>query len=134
MEITRDRPPTTAAPGEYFTGQVWVDTIATPPAPSRLRAVSVHFAPGARTAWHTHPVGQVLHVTAGTAWVQRRGGPVEVLRTGETVAFAPGEEHWHGAAPGAFMTHLALHETDGDGRHVDWGPLVTDAEYAAGPA
>lgn len=131
MEITRDRPPTKRAPADWFTGEVWVDEIATAPAPARTRLVSVHFTPGARTAWHTHPVGQVIHVTEGVGLAQRRGGPVEVIRAGDTVHFAPGEDHWHGGAPDHFMTHLAMHEVDDAGEHVRWGAHVTDAEYAA---
>lgn len=132
MEITRDRPPSVPGNADWFTGEVWVDPIATGAPPSRVRLVSVHFCPGARTAWHTHPVGQVLHVTEGVGLVQRRGGPVEVVRAGDTVHFAPGEDHWHGAAPGNFMTHLAMHEVNDAGEHVAWGAHVTDAEYGAG--
>jgi len=131
MEITRARPETRPGPGEWFRGQVWVDTIATPPAPSRVRIVSVHFAPGARTAWHRHPFGQVIHVTEGTGRVQRRGGPVEQVRAGDTVHFAAGEDHWHGAAPDAFMTHLAVHEVDEHGVNAEWGDHVSDEEYLA---
>jgi quercetin dioxygenase-like cupin family protein len=132
MEITRDRPPSVLGNADWFTGEVWVDPIATGAPPSRVRLVSVHFCPGARTAWHTHPVGQVLHVTEGVGLVQRRGGAVEVVRAGDTVHFAPGEDHWHGAAPGNFMTHLAMHEVDDAGSHVVWGDHVTDAEYPPG--
>ncbi len=132
MEITRDRPPSVPGNADWFTGEVWVDPIATGAPPSRVRLVSVHFCPGARTAWHTHPVGQVLHITEGVGLVQRRGGPVEVVRAGDTVHFAPGEDHWHGAAPGNFMTHLAMHEVDDAGEHVVWGAPVTDAEYLPG--
>ncbi len=132
MEITRDRPPSTPGPADWFTGEVWVDAIATSPPPSRVRLVSVHFAPAARTAWHTHPVGQVIHVTEGVGLVQRRGGPVEVIRAGDTVHFQPDEDHWHGAAPDNFMTHLAMHEASDAGEHVVWGAHVTDAEYLPG--
>ena len=130
MEITRDRPPSVSGNADWFTGEVWVEPIATGAPPSRVRLVSVHFCPGARTAWHTHPVGQVLHVTEGVGLVQRRGGPVEVVRAGDTVQFAPDEDHWHGAAPGNFMTHLAMHEVNDAGEHVVWGDHVNDAEYA----
>ncbi len=133
MRITRTRPDTAAAPAAYFTGEVWIDEIATPAEPARVRVVSVHFAPGARTAWHTHPLGQVLHITEGTGLVQRRGAPPEVVRAGDTVEFAPGEDHWHGAGPASFMTHLAVHEAkEGEG-HVAWGAHVTDEEYGETP-
>ncbi|GCD39229.1 cupin [Streptomyces chrestomyceticus JCM 4735] len=126
MEITRTRPGSQAGPAEHFTGTVWLDELAAPPAPSRLRLFSVHFAPGARTAWHRHPHGQVLHVTEGVGLVQRRGGPVEEIRAGDTVWTAPGEWHWHGATPGTFMTHLALVEAAEDGTTADWGCLTDD--------
>lgn len=129
MEITRNRPSSVRGNADWFTGEVWVDPLATGAAPSRVRLVSVHFCPGARTAWHTHPVGQVLHITEGVGLVQRRGGPVETVRAGDTVHFPPDEDHWHGAAPGNFMTHLAMHEVDDAGSHVVWGAHVTDAEY-----
>jgi quercetin dioxygenase-like cupin family protein len=133
MRITRTRPDTKTPSADWFTGPVWVDDVATPPAPSRVRVVSVHFAPGARTAWHTHPLGQILHVTEGQGLVQRRGAPPEVVRAGDTVEFAPGEDHWHGAGPASFMTHLAVHEAGDDGAHVHWGAHVTDAEYGETP-
>lgn len=132
MEITRNRPSSVRGNADWFTGEVWVDPLATGAAPSRVRLVSVHFCPGARTAWHTHPVGQVLHITEGVGLVQRRGGPVETVRAGDTVHFPPDEDHWHGAAPGNFMTHLAMHEVDDAGAHVVWGAHVTDEEYAGG--
>jgi quercetin dioxygenase-like cupin family protein len=134
MRITRTRPPTSSPSPAYFTGDVWVDEIATPEAPARVRVVSVHFAPGARTAWHTHPLGQVLHVTEGEGLVQRRGSPPEVVRAGDTVWFEPGEDHWHGAGPRSFMTHLAVHEALAGEGHVAWGAAVTDQEYAETPA
>ena len=129
MEITRTRPPSKHAPAEWFTGDVWQDEIATAPAPSRLRALSVHFTPGARTAWHRHPFGQVIHLIEGAGRVQRRGGPVEEVQAGDTVRFEPDEEHWHGAAPGNFMTHIAMQEADDEGVAAYWGEHVTDAEY-----
>jgi quercetin dioxygenase-like cupin family protein len=132
MEITRERPETVRGHADWFSGEVWIDDIATPPPPSRVRVVSVHFCPGARTAWHRHPLGQVIHVTEGTGLAQRRGGPLEVIRAGDTVRFAPDEEHWHGAGPRSFMTHLAVHEVDDLGVAVHWGPHVTDGEYPAG--
>jgi quercetin dioxygenase-like cupin family protein len=133
MEITRTRPITKPGPGDWFTGAVWIDDIAAPPEPSRLRAVSVHFTPGARTAWHRHPRGQVLYVTEGTGLAQRRG-PVEVIRAGDTVRFEPDEEHWHGAGPQWFMTHLAFHEVGDDGVATHWGPHVSDEEYVPPPS
>jgi quercetin dioxygenase-like cupin family protein len=130
MQITRTRQ-TKPGPADWFTGSVWIDEIAAPPPPARLRAASVHFAPGARTAWHTHPFGQVIHVTEGEGLVQRRGGPVEAITAGDTVHFEPGEDHWHGAAPEQFMTHVAMQEAGEDGVPVQWGEHVTDAEYRA---
>jgi quercetin dioxygenase-like cupin family protein len=91
----------------------------------------VHFSPGARTAWHTHSNGQTIYVTEGLGLCQRRGGPVEVIRPGDRVFFEPGEDHWHGAAPDRFMTHLAMLEVDGEGASATWGDQVSDAEYGA---
>jgi quercetin dioxygenase-like cupin family protein len=133
MQITRNSLETAAGPPEWFTGAVYLDPIATPSNPSRLQAASVHFTPGARTAWHTHPVGQTLFVTEGLGRCQRRGGPVEVIRPGDRVYFEPGEQHWHGAAPDRFMTHIAMQEADDAGSVVSWGDHVTDEEYAAEP-
>jgi quercetin dioxygenase-like cupin family protein len=133
MQLTRNSIETAAGPGEWFTGAVYVDTVATPAGPSRLSASSVHFTPGARTAWHTHPNGQTIYVTEGVGLAQRRGGQIEVIRPGDRVFFEPGEEHWHGAAPDRFMTHLALLEVDEAGNSATWGEHVTDEEYAAGP-
>ncbi|MFN8108887.1 MAG: cupin domain-containing protein [Thermoleophilia bacterium] len=130
MEITRGAVPTARGAAEWFTGEVYMDPVAAPTGGSHVAAVSVHFAPGARSAWHTHPHGQTLWITQGTCRCQRRGGPVEVLHTGDRVFFAPGEDHWHGAAEDCFMTHLAIHEVDEHGAAVHWGPLVTDEEYA----
>jgi quercetin dioxygenase-like cupin family protein len=101
---------------------------------SRLTASSVHFTPGARTAWHTHPNGQTIFVTEGVGLAQRRGGSVVVIRPGDRVFFEPGEDHWHGAAPTRFMTHLAMLEADDKGKSATWGPHVTDSEYAAAPS
>ena len=134
MRITRDSLATSPGPGDWFTGTVFIDTVAAPSAPSRLGAVSVHFAPRARTAWHTHPLGQTIYVTEGVGLCQRRGGPIELIRPGDRVFFEPGEEHWHGAAPDRFMTHLAMHEVDASGSPVTWGEHVTDEEYGAAPA
>jgi quercetin dioxygenase-like cupin family protein len=131
MQITRTHPLTKPGPDDWFTGTVWIDDIAAPPEPSRLHVVSVHFSPGARTAWHRHPNGQVLRVTEGQGLAQRRGGPVEVIRPGDSVFFEPGEDHWHGAAPDRLMTHIAMHEVDDEGSPATWGEHVTDEEYGA---
>jgi quercetin dioxygenase-like cupin family protein len=133
MEVTRTRPISRRASPEWFSGEVWIDVIGIGQPPSRVRAFSVHFAPGARTAWHRHPLGQVIHVTEGQGLAQRRGGPVEAIRAGDSVRFEPGEEHWHGAAPEAFMTHLVVHEAGDDGADAEWGAQVTDEEYRAQP-
>jgi quercetin dioxygenase-like cupin family protein len=131
MQITRNSTETRPGPTEWFSGTVFIDSVATPAAGSRLSASSVHFTPGARTAWHTHPNGQTILVTEGVGLCQRRGGPVEVIRSGDRVFFEPGEDHWHGATPDRFMTHLAMHEVDDDGNAVTWGDHVTDEEYEA---
>jgi quercetin dioxygenase-like cupin family protein len=133
MRITRNSLETAVGPSEWFTGTVSIDTIATASKPSRLQAASVHFPPSARTAWHTHPLGQTIYVTEGIGLCQRRGGPIEVIRPGDRVFFEPGEDHWHGAAPNRFMTHIAMQEVDDQGSPVTWGDHVTDAEYAAPP-
>jgi quercetin dioxygenase-like cupin family protein len=133
VRIDRSRPETVTAPAEWFTGAVFMDTVATPSGSSRLNATSVHFTPGAHTAWHAHPNGQTLHVTEGVGLAQGRGGPIEVMRPGDRVFFEPGEEHWHGAGPGHFMTHLSLVEVDDDGNAATWGEHVTDEEYGAAP-
>jgi quercetin dioxygenase-like cupin family protein len=133
MQITRNSSETATGPSEWFTGAVYFDTVATPSGRSRVSASSVHFMPAARTAWHTHPNGQTIYVTEGVGLAQRRGGPVEVIRPGDRVFFEPGEEHWHGAAPTRFMTHLALLEVDDEGNSATWGDHVSDAEYEAAP-
>lgn len=112
------------APQEWFTGEVWFDELATPVEPSRVRVDTVRFAPGARTRWHHHPLGQVLHVTDGTLHVQRGQGPVEMIPAGGTVRIAAGEWHWHGAGPDASMTHIAIQEVADDGTEAEWGPAV----------
>jgi len=134
VEITKSGIKTTAGPAEWFTGVVYIDAVATPSHGSRLSASSVHFTPGARTAWHTHPNGQTIFVTEGVGLAQRREGPIEVIRPGDRVFFEPGEHHWHGAAPTRFMTHLAMLEVDDKGTNATWGDHVSDAEYAAAPA
>ena len=133
MRITRNGVKTMAGRSEWFTGAVYLDAIATPADPSRLSASSVHFTPGARTAWHTHPNGQTIFVIEGVGLAQRRGGQVEVIRAGDRVFFEPGEDHWHGAAPTRFMTHIAMLDVDDKGNNATWGDHVSDAEYAAAP-
>jgi len=133
MQITRNSIETMAGPSEWFTGTVYIDSVAAPSGGSRLSASSVHFTPGARTAWHTHPNGQTIYVTEGVGLAQRRSGPIEVIRPGDRVFFEPGEEHWHGAGPTRFMTHLALLEVDDQGTTATWLDHVTDEEYAAAP-
>jgi quercetin dioxygenase-like cupin family protein len=115
VQITRNSIATGAGPDEWFTGAVHIDAVAAPSEGSRLSASSVHFTPGARMAWHTHPNGQTIWVTEGVGLAQRRGGSIEVIRPGARVFFEPGEEHWHGAAPNRFMTHLAMLEVGDDG-------------------
>src|SRR5438093_6415955 len=133
MQITRSSIDTNPGPSEWFTGAVYIDTVAAPADGSRISASSVHFTPGARTAWHTHPNGQTIFVTEGIGLVQGRGGPIEVIRPGDRVFFEPGEEHWHGAAPTRFMTHLAVLQVDEEGASATWGPQVTDEEYGTAP-
>ena len=134
MQITRNGPHTTAGPGDWFTGAVFVDPVAAPSHSSRLSASRVHFTPGARTAWHTHPNGQTIYVLEGICLCQARGGPIDVVRPGDRVFFEPGEEHWHGAAPDRFMAHLAMVDVDDAGNSATWGDHVTDEEYAAARA
>ena len=118
---------------DWFTGSVRVDHLFQAPDPARVSGASVTFEPGARTAWHTHPLGQTLIVTAGLGWVQREGGPVQVIRPGDVVWFAPGEKHWHGATSTTGMTHIAIQERL-DGKAVDWLEHVSNEEYQAGSA
>ena len=120
--------PSGAGPAEYFTGRVRMDPIITAPEPARVSSARVTFEPGARTAWHTHPLGQTLIVTDGCGWAQREGGPVEEIRPGDVIWFAPGEKHWHGAAATTAMTHIAIQERL-DGKAVDWLEHVSDAQY-----
>jgi len=132
MEILPARP-TGKAPAETFTGDAWIDQIVQAREPSRLRAAFVHFAPSARNAWHVHPVGQTVHVTAGVGRIQARGGDIVEMRAGDTIVTPAGEWHWHGAAPDRFMTHLAIWEASADGtQETEWGDLVSDEEYGAG--
>jgi quercetin dioxygenase-like cupin family protein len=120
------------APASYFTGTVWQDPIIDAPEPARVRAVKVSFEPSARTAWHTHPLGQTLQILSGVGRVQSWGGPVREVRAGDVVWFAPGEKHWHGAAPTIAMVHLAVQEAL-DGKPVDWLEHVSDEQYAVAP-
>ena len=134
MEIV-PLPPTVRGPAAWFTGDVWFDVLAGPPAPSRLRVNRVRFAPGARTFWHRHAAGQSLHVTQGVARVGTRDGRVVELRPGQTVWCPPDEWHWHGAGPDAFMEHLAMWETTDarDGSETTWAEAVTTDQYEATP-
>lgn len=120
--------PSTRGPADYFTGVVRIDPIIDAGAPARVAAAHVTFEPGARTAWHTHPLGQTLIITSGRGRAQRWGGPILDLRPGDVVWFAPGEKHWHGAAPVTAMTHIAVQEKL-DGKAVDWMEHVTDEQY-----
>jgi quercetin dioxygenase-like cupin family protein len=134
VEIIRNTSPSTIIPpAERFTGNVYMDMIATPNEGSPLQCGIVHFAPGARTAWHTHWDSQTLFVTEGVGFCQRRGGPIEVIRPGDRVVIEAMEDHWHGAAPNRFMVHIAMHAADQDGTTATWGEHVTDEEYAAAP-
>jgi quercetin dioxygenase-like cupin family protein len=133
MLVTRNGTDTAPGPENWFTGAVYLDSVAAPSDGSRLSASSVHFTPGARTAWHTHPNGQTIYVTEGIGLCQSRGGSVDVIRPGDRVFFEPGEEHWHGATPNRFMTHVAMVEVDDEGNVAAWGDHVTDDEYGAAP-
>jgi len=131
MEIKRvGAQPSAKGPEDWFTGTVRIDRLIATPEPARVEAASVTFEPGARTAWHTHPLGQTLLVTAGCGRVQRWGGPVEEIRPGDVVWFAPGEKHWHGAAAATAMTHIAIQERL-EGKAVDWLEKVSDEQYGA---
>ena len=134
MEITPNTLDTAAGPSDWFTGSVFIDAVAAPTDDSRVSASCVHFTPGARTAWHTHPRGQTIWVLEGVGLCARRGGAIDVIRPGDRVFFDPGEEHWHGAAPTRFMVHIAILHVDDDGNAATWGEHVTDEEYAAAPA
>jgi quercetin dioxygenase-like cupin family protein len=131
MDINRvGSQPSRKGSAEYFTGTVRIDPLFEAPEPARARGASVTFEPGARTAWHTHPLGQTLIVTAGCCWAQRWGGPREEIRPGDVVWFPPGEKHWHGATPTTAMTHIAVQEQL-DGKAVDWMEHVSDEQYQA---
>jgi quercetin dioxygenase-like cupin family protein len=129
MDIKRaGSQPSTKGPADWFTGAVRIDPLFQASEPARAAGAAVTFEPGARTAWHTHPLGQTLIVIAGTGRAQREGGPIEEIRPGDVVWFPPGEKHWHGASPTTAMTHIAIQESLG-GRVVDWMEKVTDAQY-----
>jgi quercetin dioxygenase-like cupin family protein len=129
MQITRSSIDTQKGPPDWFTGDVYIDVIAAAVDSSTFAAAIVHFAPGARTAWHTHPHGQTIFVTEGVGRCQREGGEIEVIRAGDRVFFEPGENHWHGATLNRFMAHVAMQQTDESGSPVTWGRHVTDEEY-----
>jgi quercetin dioxygenase-like cupin family protein len=132
MEIRRsDSHATGRGPEEWFTGNVRIDPLFEAPKPARARGASVTFEPGARTAWHTHPLGQTLIVTSGVGWAQQEGGPVEEIRLADVVWFGPNEKHWHGATPTTAMTHIAIQESL-DGQVVEWLEHVGDEEYLSG--
>ena len=133
MQITRNGIETARGPSDWFTGTVYIDPVAAPSDDSRVSVSNVHFTPGARTAWHTHPNGQTIWVTEGLGLAQRHGGPIEVIRPGDRVFFEPGENHWHGAAPNRFMAHLAIVQVDEEGNPATWGEHVTNEEYGAAP-
>jgi quercetin dioxygenase-like cupin family protein len=129
MDIKRaGTQPSGKGPAEYFTGTVRIDPLFQAPAPARAAAAAVTFEPGARTAWHTHPLGQSLIVISGAGRVQRLGGAIEEIRPGDVVWFPPGEKHWHGASPATAMTHIAVQEAL-DGKAVDWMEQVSDEQY-----
>ena len=129
MEIKRSgSQPSNKGPADYFTGTVRIDPLFESAEPARVVGASVTFEPGARTAWHTHPLGQTLIITAGFGRAQRLGGPIEDIRPGDVITFAPGEKHWHGASAKTAMTHIAIQERL-DGKTVEWLEKVTDEQY-----
>ena len=132
MQVRSRRPSTKGTP-DRFIGDVWIDRLTDAEPASRIRVNVVRFAPGARNAWHSHAVGQTLHVTEGIGRVQARGSAPIEIRAGDTVHAPPGEWHWHGASPESFMTHLAMWEAPEDGPESEWGEHVTDEEYGAPP-
>ena len=133
MQIFREGTRTAqAGPAEFFTGEVRLDILNTAPEPSRVACASVTFQPGARTAWHTHPLGQTLIVTSGVGWTQCEGGPIAEIRAGDVVWCPPGHRHWHGASPTSAMTHIAIQEAL-DGKFVVWMEHVSDEDYLVGP-
>jgi len=131
MDIKRSgSEPSGKGPAEWFTGAVRIDPLFSPPGPARVAGALVTFEPGARTAWHTHPLGQTLIVTAGCGWAQREGGPIEEIRPGDVILFSPSEKHWHGAKPATAMTHIAIQERL-DRKAVEWMEKVSDEQYRA---
>lgn len=131
MDITRSGSrPSGAGPADYFTGRVRLDPVITAEAPARISSAHVTFEPGARTAWHTHPLGQTLIVTSGLGWCRSEGGPVQEIRPGDVIWFAPGERHWHGATATTGMSHIAIQERDESNSAVTWQEHVSDADYA----
>jgi quercetin dioxygenase-like cupin family protein len=131
VEIKRNGSlPSSKGPADYFTGTVRIDPLLEAPAPARVRGASVTFEPGARTAWHTHPLGQTLIVTAGCGRARREGGPIEEIRPGDVIWISPNEKHWHGAAPTTAMTHIAIQEAL-DGKAVEWMEKVSDEDFRA---
>ena len=134
MEIKRiGSQPSSKGPADWFTGTVRIDPLFQANPPARAAGASVTFEPGARTAWHTHPLGQTLIVTAGCGWVQREGGPIEEIHPGDVISIPPGEKHWHGATPTTAMTHIAIQEAL-DGKVVDWLEKVSDEQYRSDPS
>jgi quercetin dioxygenase-like cupin family protein len=134
MEIKRiELQPTSNGSAEWFTGSVRIQALFEASNPARVRSASVTFTPGARTAWHTHPLGQTLVVTSGLGWAQREGGPIEEIRPGDVVWFGPNEKHWHGATPTTAMTHVAIQEALG-GKAVDWMEHVSEQHYHSAAA
>jgi quercetin dioxygenase-like cupin family protein len=129
--FTSKERPSREGPADWFTGNVWIDEIVVGTAPSRLRAFRVSFEPGARTAWHTHPVGQTLHVFSRHGLIQLEGQPIQEIHPGDTVTIAPNARHWHGAGPSSTMVHLAIQEADAQNVDVVWLEQVTDQEYTA---
>lgn len=131
MDIKRiGSQPSVRGPSDWFVGTVRIDPLCNPPEPAQVTTAHVTFEPGARTAWHTHPLGQILIVTAGCGWVQREGAPIEEIRSGDTIWFAPGEKHWHGATATTAMSHIAIQEKQ-NGSPVDWLEQVSDDQYTA---
>lgn len=134
VEIKRNgSQPSTLGPETFFTGRVRIDPLFSAPAPARVACASVTFEPGARSAWHTHPLGQILVVTSGVGWTQCEGGPIEEVRAGDVIHCPPNHRHWHGATPTTSMTHIAIQEAL-DGKMVEWMEKVSDEEYLTGPS
>jgi quercetin dioxygenase-like cupin family protein len=133
MKVTKSNRSTGNGPKDWFSGTVFIDPIRDPDNQTAVGCAHVRFAPGARTAWHTHPKGQTIYITDGIGLAQCEGGEIEVIRPGDVVYFEPGENHWHGAAKDRFMAHIAIQEADDSGKVVEWGDRVTDKEYGKQP-